>query len=128
MECYGKTSRHPLSSVTNHGLIKLLVQIYLARHNLIWEKFLAIVRVHWAPAIGHIGDREVKWSSSGLAGGRGEELEEGVDDQEEDSGEDVETTNPIEDMVQATMVIEEAMPLTIETKVGTIAEATTMEI
>ena len=84
MEHYVKTSRHPLSSITNHGLIKLLVQRYLAQHNLTWVQFIVGAGVHRAPAIGHIGDREVKWSSSGLAGGRGEELEEGGDDHEED--------------------------------------------
>ena len=35
--------------------------------------------MHHAPIVAHIGDREVEQSSSDLAGGRDEELEEGED-------------------------------------------------
>ena len=60
MAHYVKTSRNPLYFVTNHGLIKLLVEKYFVRNNLTWKKFVVGVGVHWAPAIGHIGEREVK--------------------------------------------------------------------
>ena len=106
MAHYVKTSSHPLSSITNHGLIKLQVKRSLARHNLTWEQFVVGSGVHWAPAVGHIGEREVEWSSSGSARGRGEELEEGGDDQEEYSREDETTKNPIEKIIGATVVIE----------------------
>ena len=95
MTNYVKRSRHPLSSITNHGLINLLVQISFARHNLRWDQFVAIFGVHWELAVGHIEEREVKRSSPGLAGGGGEELEEGGDDQEEDSGGVAVAVNPI---------------------------------
>ena len=58
------------------------MQISLAQHNLTWQQFFAGAGVHWEPVVRHIGEREVKRSSSGLARGRGEELEEGGDDQE----------------------------------------------
>ena len=51
--------------------------------------------MHREPTIGHIGDREVERSSSGSAGGRGEELEEGGDDQEEGLGGVAVVSNPI---------------------------------
>ena len=61
MAHYVKTSRHPFSSVTNHGLqLKLLVQRSLAKHSLTWDQFVVGVGVHWAPTVGHIGEREVK--------------------------------------------------------------------
>ena len=59
MAHYVKTSRNPLSFVTNHGLIKILVQRSLARHNLTWEQFFVGFGVHWEPTVGHIGRREV---------------------------------------------------------------------
>ena len=37
MVYYDNISRHPLSSLTNHGLIKLLVQRCLTQNNLTWE-------------------------------------------------------------------------------------------
>ena len=54
-----KMSRHPLSSLTNHGMIKLLVQRRLAQNNLTWEQFVGAA-VHRAPVVAHIGDREVE--------------------------------------------------------------------
>ena len=86
MAHYIRNSRHPLSSITNHGLIKLLVQRYLAWNNLTWEQFVG-VEVHQEPAVAHSGDREVEQSSSYSVGGRDEELEEGEYEQEENSGE-----------------------------------------
>ena len=50
---------HPLSSIRNHGLIKLLVQRYLSQNNLTWEHFVG-VGVHWEPAVVDIGDRVVE--------------------------------------------------------------------
>ena len=82
MAHYSKNSRCPLSSLTNHELIKLLVQRCLAQNNLTWEQFVW-VGVHHAHGVAHIGDREVEQSSSDLAGGRNEELEEGQDEKEE---------------------------------------------
>ena len=99
MAHYVKISRHPLSSVTNHGLIKLLVQKYLARHNLTSERFITGVGMHWEPAIGYVGEREIERRSSGWDGGRGEETEEGGDDQEEYLGEAAAAANLTEEMV-----------------------------
>ena len=65
MKHYVKTSRNPLSSLTNHGLVKLLVQKSLAKHNLTWERFIAGAWVHWARAVGYVGEREVERRSSG---------------------------------------------------------------
>ena len=64
--------------------------------------------------------------------GEGEELEEGGDDQEDDLGGDATSTNPIEEMVGAMVVIEEDVPSanaveTPETKVGATTEAVTMK-
>ena len=42
MAHYAKTSRHPLSSLTNNGFIKLLVQRCLAHNNLTWEQFVGV--------------------------------------------------------------------------------------
>ena len=71
------------------------MQRYLKKHNLTWEKFFVRVGVHWAPIVGHIQEREVKQSSSSSIGGRGEELEEGGDDQEENLGGVAVVSNPI---------------------------------
>ena len=57
--------------------------------------------------------------------GRGEELEEGEDEQEEDSGGAAIETNSMEEMVGATVVMEEVVPLEndgakiVEIEVGT---------
>ena len=110
---YVRKSRHPLSSITNHGLIKLLVQIYLTWNKLTWEQFVGAV-VHQEPVVAHIGDREVEHISSGSAGGRDEELEEGEDEQEENSRGAATEENPMDEMVGATIVIEEDVPLAIE--------------
>ena len=59
MAHYAKISRHPLSSLTNRGLIKLLVQRRLAHNNLTWEQFIGAT-VHQEPAVAHIADRGVE--------------------------------------------------------------------
>ena len=100
MAHYIRNARHPLSSITNHGLIKLLVQRYLAQNNLTWEQFVG-AGVHQAPAVAHNRDREVEQSSSDSAGRRDEELEEDEDEQEENSGAAAATDNPMEEMVGA---------------------------
>ena len=100
MPHYAKNSIHPLSYLTNHGLIKLLVQIILAQNNLTWEQFVGVA-VHHAPIVAHIGDREVKQSSLDSTGGRDEELEEGEYGQEENSEGEAVTENPMEEMVGA---------------------------
>ena len=69
MAHYVRNSRHLLSSITNHGLIKLLVQRGLAQNNLTWEQFVGAA-VHQALAVAHIVGRRVKQSSLYLAGGR----------------------------------------------------------
>ena len=110
---YVTNCRHPLSSIRNHGLIKLLVQRYLSQNNLTWEHFVG-VGVHQEPAIAHIGDRVVEQSYLGSARGRDEELEEGEDEQEENLGGVVAVQNPMEEMVEGTMVIEVSIPLPTE--------------
>ena len=72
MAHYANTSRHPLSSLTNHGLIKLLVLICLAHNNLTWEQFVGVA-VHQEPAVACIRGRRVKQSASYLVAGRDEE-------------------------------------------------------
>ena len=57
--------------------------------------------MHHAPVVAHIGDREVEHNSSGSAGGRDEELEEGEDEQEENSGGVAVADSPMEEMVGA---------------------------
>ena len=71
MAHYANISRHPLSSLINHGLIKLLVQRRLAQNNLTWEQFLGVL-VHQEPVVAHIGGREVEQRSSDSARGRDE--------------------------------------------------------
>ena len=74
MAHYAKNSKHPLSSLTNHGLIKLPVKRHLAQNNLTWEQFVGFA-VHQAPTVAHSGDRDVEQISSDSARGRDEELE-----------------------------------------------------
>ena len=107
---YVTNCRHPLSSIRNHGLIKLLVQRYLSQNNLTWEHFVG-AGVHYMPAVAHIGDREVEHRSSNLAGGTDEELEAGEDEQEENLGGAVRVDNCMEEMVGP---IEEVVPLATE--------------
>ena len=39
-----RVSKHPLSSLTHHGLIKLIILRTLAQHNISWEQFTAQVQ------------------------------------------------------------------------------------
>ena len=97
---YAKKYRHPLSSLLNHGLIKLLVQTRLAQNNLTWETFVGVA-VHQAPAVAHIGDGEVEHSSLDSVGGRVEEWEEDEYEQEETLGGAIASNSPMEGMVGA---------------------------
>ena len=38
-----RVSKHPISSLTHHGLIKLIILRTLAQHNITWEQFIAQV-------------------------------------------------------------------------------------
>ena len=69
MAHYVKTSRHILSSVTNHGLIKILVQRTLAQHNLTCEQFLPGVGVHQAPTVSGVGEERSNGSPQIQLGG-----------------------------------------------------------
>ena len=78
MAGYVRTSRHPLPSVTNHGLIKLLILRSLAQQNWTWAQFLAgagIIREH-ALEMGGIEVEEEDRGSSNSVGGDDEMLEE----------------------------------------------------
>ena len=44
MAGFVRVSKHPLASLTHHGLIKLIILITLAQHNITWEKFTAQVQ------------------------------------------------------------------------------------
>ena len=72
MAQYVKASRHLVSSLTNHGLIKLFVLRALACQNLTWEQFVPMPRVDREPVleIEGIGEESDERSSSGSAGGR----------------------------------------------------------
>ena len=72
MAQYVKASRHPVSSLTNHGLIKLLVLRALAHQNLTWEQFFPRARVDREPVleIEGIGEESDEPISSGSTGGR----------------------------------------------------------
>ena len=61
MPHYVKTSRHPLSSITNHGLIKLLVQVALAKTYQTWERFIVGAGVNRAPVVRGIEEGDVEW-------------------------------------------------------------------
>ena len=37
-------TKHPLTSLTHHGLIKLIIIRTLAQHNITWEQFIAQVQ------------------------------------------------------------------------------------
>ena len=37
-------SKHPLASLTHHGLIKLIILRTLSQHNITWEKFTTQVQ------------------------------------------------------------------------------------
>ena len=36
-----QAAKHPLASLTHHGLIKLIILRTLAQHNITWEQFTA---------------------------------------------------------------------------------------
>ena len=79
--------------------------------------------MHRAHVVACIRDREAKQSSSDSARGRNEGLEEGEDEQEENSGGAAEADNPMEEMVGA---IEEVVPLATERAIaGEIEGGTT---
>ena len=67
-----KVSQHPISSLTNHGLIKLLVLRALTHQNLTWEQFVPRPRVDREPVleIEGIGEESDERSYSGSTGGR----------------------------------------------------------
>ena len=44
MAGFVRVSKHPLSSLTHHGLIKLIILRTLAQHNITWEQFVAQVQ------------------------------------------------------------------------------------
>ena len=72
MAQYVKSSQNTVASLTNHGLIKLLVLRALAHHNLTWEQFVPRPRVVREPLleIEGIGEESDEPRSSGLAEGR----------------------------------------------------------
>ena len=39
-----RVSKHPLASLTHHGLIKLIILRTLSQHNITWEQFTAQVQ------------------------------------------------------------------------------------
>ena len=41
MAGFVRASKHPLTSLTHHGLIKLIILQTLAQHNLTWDQFIA---------------------------------------------------------------------------------------
>ena len=44
MAGFVRVAKHPLSSLTHHGLIKLIILRTLAQHNITWEQFIAQVQ------------------------------------------------------------------------------------
>ena len=44
MARFVQATKHPLASLTHHGLIKLIILRTLAQHNIIWEQFTAQVQ------------------------------------------------------------------------------------
>ena len=118
-----KTYRHPLLSIINHGLIKLLVQRALAQNNQTWEQFVVGARVNRAPIVRGIEVGYVKQSSSYLAMERGKALEGLGNVQAKISGEVVAAANPIEEMARVVVVEEESILLVV----GAAAEAVIVE-
>ena len=103
MAHYVRMSLHPLSSSTNHGLIKLLVLRALAHGNRTWEQFIAGVGVNRGISleVGGIKEGDDERSSSESIGGMDRESEDLENVQEEGLGEAAIVANPME---EATMV------------------------
>ena len=72
MAQYVKAYRHPVYSLKNHGLIKLLVLRALLHKNLTWEQVVPRPRVDSEPIfeIEGIGEESDERRSSGSTGGR----------------------------------------------------------
>ena len=51
MAGFVQATKHPLASLTHHGLIKLIILRTLAQHNITWEQFTAQVQEP-APLLG----------------------------------------------------------------------------
>ena len=78
MAGFVRTDCNPLASVTNHGLVNLLILRSLAQQNQTWVQFLAGAGIIQEPALGMVGIEveEEDRCSSGLVGGEVEMLEE----------------------------------------------------
>ena len=108
MAHYAKTSRHPLSSLTNHGLIKFLVKRLLAQNNLTWEQFVGVA-VHQAPALAHIRGRIFEQRSLDSTWRTDEELKEVEYEQEEYSEGGAVEDIPMEGIIGVVEENEEAL-------------------
>ena len=51
MAGFVKSSRHPYSSLTHHGLIKLLILRALAQRNQTWEQFTVQSQINQEPVL-----------------------------------------------------------------------------
>ena len=46
-----RTTKHPKSSLTHHGLIKLIILWALAQRNQTWEQFTGQIQINQEPAL-----------------------------------------------------------------------------
>ena len=51
MARFVRTSKHPKSSLTHHGLIKLIILCALAQRNQTWEKFTGQIQINQEPTL-----------------------------------------------------------------------------
>ena len=51
MAGFVRTTKHPNSSLTHHGLIKLIILWALAQWNQTWEQFIGQIQINQEPAL-----------------------------------------------------------------------------
>ena len=72
---YVRTTRNPIASLTNHGLIKLLILRELAQQNQTRAQFLVEHEIIWEPPqLGGVEVEEEDQSPSNLVGGEKETM------------------------------------------------------